>query len=324
MIMKQLLLVILIIVTGIFQSAATNDPNLKKGWEHFAKNEYRKAEIAFKKALEGSDKAEAHLAMSILGSATDNDEMATQHQFEFYKLSQKPEPYIEALWSIWQGEDVKTLLAFMNALSTSTDGTLQAKAHQMLGRYYRFTNKLPKSNEMYAKTGAVLQWQVLGEFENISESGFDKDFGALAHPEARYAFKNKWGADVYWFNIKGAGYSNWIDFETYFVGTNSVMYAQNFCNSPREQEVQFRIGTSGSVKVWVNDKLLFQESEERDNDIDTYVFTAKLMKGYNRILIQIGSSEVDDANFLLRITNSKGVPVEGLTYSVERKHYAQN
>ena len=34
------------------------------------------------------------------------------------------------------------------------------------------------------------------------------------------------------------------------------MYAQTFVNSPIAQEVYLRAGTSGSLKVWVNDALV--------------------------------------------------------------------
>ncbi len=48
------------------------------------------------------------------------------------------------------------------------------------------------------------------------------------------------------------------------------------------------------------------------------------MRGNNRILIQTGSSEVDDQNFLLRITDDKGMPIEGLTFSTTHRRYASD
>lgn len=66
---------------------------------------------------------------------------------------------------------------------------------------------------------------------------------------------------------------------------------------------------------------MFFESEERDNNIDTYVFTVRLMKGYNRILLQVGESEIGSCNFLLRITDSKGFPITGLSFTTESQSY---
>jgi hypothetical protein len=53
---------------------------------------------------------------------------------------------------------------------------------------------------------------------------------------------------------------------------------------------QLRVGVSGSVKVWVNDQQILAEPEERNNDLDAYIQTVKLNKGYNRILVQSGES----------------------------------
>ncbi|RLD65367.1 MAG: hypothetical protein DRI84_06960 [Bacteroidetes bacterium] len=70
---------------------------------------------------------------------------------------------------------------------------------------------------------------------------------------------------------------------------------------------------SGSVKVWVNDNLNFSEEKERNNGLDSYIFTAKLKRGYNRILVQLGQSDdVDNMNFLVRITDNNG---EVLTFT---------
>ena len=66
------------------------------------------------------------------------------------------------------------------------------------------------------------------------------------------------------------------------------------------------LGVSGSVKVWINDFLVFSESEERNTDLDVYPLQVKLKNGTNRILIQIGSSEIDRSNFMLRFADLKG------------------
>jgi cytochrome c-type biogenesis protein CcmH/NrfG len=94
-------------------------------------------------------------------------------------------------------------------------------------------------------------------------------------------------------------------------------------NSPKTQELQLRVGASGSVKAWVNDKLMFEEPEERNNGHDSYVFTVKLNKGYNRILFQIGSSEIERLNFSARLTDKQGKPVEGLTFDASYHPYTK-
>lgn len=313
------LLVLMVPVFGWAQNA-----NIKKGWEQFAKNEYKLAESSFKKALTSAEKEDALIGLIFASEAQGKYDQTSQYIMEFNLVAENPEPYLEAMWQMGGNKNSDEAIEHMKKVAASSKGKVAANAYQELGRIYRYTNRFKESAEAYAQTGAVQEWQLLGEFENISESGFDKDFGAVAHPEASWNFKNHAGADVNWFTISSPGYRNWIDFTKYFVASDAVMYAQNFCKSPKDQEVQFRIGTSGSVKVWVNDQLMFSEPEERNNGLDTYIFTVKLMKGYNRFLIQIGSSEISSSNFLVRITDTDGTPVEGLTYSTRAQNYPKD
>lgn len=307
----------------IFITKAGN-PDIKKGWEYFAQNELDKAKASFENALNSPEKAEAHLAISLTEAAAGDDEVLFHHYYEFYKNATNPTPYIEALWSMHGGERTDEELEFLETVVEKENGKLKAQAYQALGSHYFSIGKTSKAIDYYKQTGAIGTWSLVGEFENISESGFNKDYGALAHPEKDYIFKNKRGVDVKWFDLKMPRIDNWVDYEFHFYISNSIIYAQNFCNSPKDQEVQFRIGTSGSVKVWVNNKLMFSEAEERNNDLDTYIFPVELKRGNNRILIQIGSSEIDRSNFLLRITDSKGNNIDGLTYTTEVKPYPKN
>lgn len=78
------------------------------------------------------------------------------------------------------------------------------------------------------------------------------------------------------------------------------------------------------MKFWANDNLLFQEPEERNNGLDTYVFTGRLKKGYNRLLLQIGASEINSSNFLVRITDTEGENLTGLNTTKETQPYTKD
>lgn len=299
---------------------------LEKGWQHFAHNEFDEARTAFVKALDGTNVADAHLALSFLAAAQeapDNKERV-QHYLDFYKTSSNPKPYLKALWNLDYAKQTEQEVELIETLYEKETGTLKALATQALGNHNFYSAEFRNASAYYEEVGAIPNWSILGEFENISESGFDKDFGALTHPEQNHTFINKLGVAVQWFDIKAPRFDNWVDLEYFFPAQDAIIYAQNFCYSPKEQEVQFRIGVSGSVKTWLNDQLLFSEAQERNNDIDAYIFTAKLEKGYNRILIQIGESEAGYCNFLLRITDDQGQNIEDLSFTTARKPYNSN
>ncbi len=297
---------------------------LEKGWEYFTQNKGEKARESFEKALSGPNALNAHLALNIWADEYGNSKDRFQHLKAIYDLAENPDPYLIALWTLRNSKFENEELKFLEQIVEERKGMAKAYALMALAKHHRTINKFKESKKHFNKIGSITTWSVLGEFENISGSGFNKDFGALSHPEKDHLFTNKYGKKVKWFDIKGPSTTYWINMELFFFANNSVVYAQNFCNSPKEQEVQFRIGVSGSVKVWLNDHLLFSEEHERNNDLDSYLFTAKLMKGYNRILIQLGESEAGNCNFLLRITDDEGENIPELEFTTTPQPYPKN
>src|SRR5690606_17241703 len=128
----------------------------------------------------------------------------------------------------------------------------------------------------FNKIGAIENWSVVGEFENISASGFDKNYAALKQPGTDAVFSNRYGAQVKWFSPAVARKDKWFDLTYYFNPFDAVVFSQTFINSPVEQEIQLRAGVSGSIKVWLNDQNVIAVPEERNNDLDSYITTAKL------------------------------------------------
>lgn len=131
----------------------------------------------------------------------------------------------------------------------------------------------------------IRKWQILGNFENISKSGFHKDYEALTHPEKDYVFKNKYGGFDKMTTIDQTDINGWLNFNHHYFVSNSLFYAQTFYQATNDQEVQLRIGVTGAIKVWINDQLVLQEPEERDTKVDHFVIQTNMNKGNNRILI---------------------------------------
>ena len=322
---RSTLLIFTTLFLALFSTLQAPAQNLQKAWEYLLQNKDKEARTAFENALSGPHALEARLGLNLLAAEFGTLKERSMHLQKIYELADDPIPYLLALQKSFRGGRFsKEEVAFFEQIAETQKGHAKAMALQILGGHYRDMGKHEISQKYYDQIGSITKWSVLGEFENISASGFDKDFGALAHPEKDHPFVNKRGVQVKWFDIKDATPSRWIDMEYYFYASNSIIYAQNFCRSPKEQEVQFRIGVSGSVKVWLNDQLLFEEEHERNNDLDSYIFTAKLMSGYNRILIQLGESEAGNCNFLLRITDDEGENIPNLSFTTRVSEYPKD
>ncbi|AMM50206.1 hypothetical protein TH61_02115 [Rufibacter sp. DG15C] len=324
------LLLLLVYLLPAFPALASTAPSpLEEAWTKFHENKRAEARELFKKAsLESSYNAEAHLGLSMLAALDRPSTEAFAEFQQFFQASNNPYPYVYALWStpsLMEGSGKKTAaqVAFLKKLTTDplADGTLKAMAYSSLGNHYENSNQIATANQMYALIGALDKWQVVGEFENMSGSGFSKEFGPLGHPQANASFVNKHGAPISWFALPGTRNNKWIDFTYHFYSDDAILFAQTFVNSPKEQQAQLRLGVSGSIKAWVNDRLVYADDIERNNDLDTYLTPVTLKQGHNRILVQIGESYAERSNFMARLTDDKGQPLPGLTATATAQAY---
>lgn len=113
---------------------------------------------------------------------------------------------------------------------------------------------------------------------------------------------------------------------------NKYVYAHTYVYSEREQEVQFRFGSSGEHRLYVNDLAVTGPSKPSEVQKDMVSKDIQLKEGWNKILLQIRHTYTDDKNangvpiakdndvyylgFYGRITDQDGNEPEGLTYSV--------
>lgn len=293
--------------------------DVQKGWEKFFKNQYKEAGKEFKSV--GSSDPEAYLGLAFINWQEYKYEDAFENIVSYYEEAQAPLPYLYSLWltpCIMENYDKKSddQVDFIEDLleDQGLDAAFKAMSYFILGNHYHEVGDFKDAREYYNQINAIEPWQITGRFENISRSGYNKNYDPVTHPKSDAVFINKNGAPVKWFEIPEFPLETWIYMNYYDYINNAIYFLQTFVNSPKTQELQLRVGVSGSVKAWVNDKLMFEEPEERNNGHDSYVFTVKLNKGYNRILFQIGASEIDRLNISARLTDKQGKSVEGLTF----------
>lgn len=282
-----------------------------KGWELFNENKLDDAREAFSDAAQTPKlAANANLSLAIVNSVDKKAEICYKAFSSFLNLEKDINPYLYNFWYsdlfIDKQKLSKDQLKFVTELlnTNKLNFTNTAYAYQTLARHYTAIHNFKKADEYSAKIGNILNWQMVGNFENISGSGFDKNYDPITHPENDFEFENRNGATVKWFDALRYKPANWMDFGNHNATSNSINFAQTFINSNSSQEVILYIGVTGSVKFWVNDVLVYSEVEERDLGFDSYAIKVKLNKGYNRLLIQIGESvDVDDSQFFVRFSD---------------------
>ncbi len=229
----------------------------------------------------------------------------------FYGQVSNPYPYIYALWFNdailgqygkkhyeHQSRTLNKILGDPNA-----HGTLSAAAHYQKGMHYLFSSNFDSAYLEFKKVGNLRNWQYVGPFENISQSGFYKNFGPLDHPDGKTTFTSSSNAKVKWFAPAQEIIDAWNPVTFQFNKRTAVVYAQTFVNSPKDQEIFCNAGAGGALKVWINDALVLSEYTERVTEMDAYTAKCKLQKGVNRILVQLSYTNLNYASFSIRLTD---------------------
>lgn len=316
-------------LTVIITSAFANKSDYEKAWDAFLKNDRAEARKLFNSALEDNLKSgDALLSLTLMDWLDGKYEQGFDHFSQYYFNNSSPYAAFYAVSSLpiireSRGYTSSKKVEFFEKMLADPDlnGTLRAMVNEALGSYYRAVHNDKKAADYFKKMGTINKWQVLGTFDNTSGSGFVKDWGAVAKAKKTDVFQNKVKANVSWYTPAANRANNWFAFDNYFTFDNAVMYAQSFVTSPVDQDVYMRVGTSGSLKVWINDVLEAVVLEERNCDLDIYGYKVHLQKGVNRVLVQIGQSEIYSANFMLRFTDENANPIAGLTETSEYTDY---
>jgi len=294
------------------------------------KDNKRTEAIADFKELQKSatDKAEASLALVVAELGDGHQKKAFADFQVFFQSHPNPYPYIYALYNSGMfasgnnanGEVENFFTKLLD--DPKANATIRACATDALGNLAIRAGDFAAARKIYQGLHDLKNWSTLGVFENVSGSGFQKDFGALAHPEPDHDFTSKSGAVVRWFDIKDARTDRWVDMTYHHNITDALIYSQTFVQSDEDKDVLLMVGVSGSLKVWLNDYLVGEENEERNTDEDVYNYRVRLHKGENRLLIQTGSSEISRNNFLVRMAGIDGNLLTNLTSSAHGQSYS--
>ena len=285
-----------------------------KAWEALHENNRKQALEYLEKAM--NDPAlvvDAYLTYIYLKTFEGNDQSVKDFDEKILNKVKDPNPYLFALWfneaalggygkktEKRQLELIKEILA-----DNRFNGSLRSAAHYFNGLSLLDSKEFEKAKKEWGQMGSVTQWQLVGPFENLSRSGFDKSYGPLEHPEKDAAFKSLTNALVKWFSPPHTNNDGWFFIQPHLPNRTAVTYAQSFIDIPADMDVLINAGVNGSIKVWVNDALVISEERERVTELDCYKSACHLKKGYNRVLVQVGYTNNSIPNFIIRLTDNK-------------------
>lgn len=331
--MKSFLLFIAVLIAAVSHAStaqtSASSSLTEKAWAAFLENRQEEALQAFQAAAEQNPgDIRAQLGLLYYNNLHDNYAAGWKAFANILRIEKNYYPYAYAEWvqpmnfsSANNTDEVYEMLFRRTFNDPSAPSILRAMATERIGSRLALQGDIGKAKEFFARTNSIRQWNLIGPFENMSASGYDKEYGPEKEYNPTAVYEGVSGVPASWFPIRAERYDGWIDFTLYFYYGYSVYYANTFVYSPEKQTVHLRIGTSGFFKTFLNDDLILSTDEEFNNDIDTYIARTTLQKGWNRLLVKCGNSEIDRCNFLVRFTDEQGTPLQNLNYSTEKQSY---
>lgn len=158
----------------------------------------------------------------------------------------------------------------------------------------------------------LTDWKIVGPFDNRGMVGFDIAYPPESNSELDKRYPGQLG-EVAWQPLTTEDDYGVVDIaqslENY---KGSVMYLRTQITSPREQDVEIRLGTANAWKLWLNGEYLFgREEYHRGMSLDQYRIPARLQDGENVLLLKLLQNEqsqdwAQSYKFQLRLTDESG------------------
>lgn len=176
--------------------------------------------------------------------------------------------------------------------------------------------KLGKNVDLPRHYGFLMEWKLIGPFDNRGGKGF-----AAVYPPETEPFDPKKTYDgrdgkVEWKDHSSTDAKGVVDLNRAIAKmSGATAYAHADFHSDRDQSVDVRLGCINACKVWVNGRLVFQREEYHAGMyVDQYRASVPIVQGRNQILVKICQNEQKESwaqawRFQLRICDPTGTAI---------------
>ncbi|MCB1229380.1 MAG: hypothetical protein KDN19_03900 [Verrucomicrobiae bacterium] len=202
------------------------------------------------------------------------------------------------------------VLVYRQALNSARDvDQIQEIAKQLTG-------KLEQEIDLPRHFGFLMNWQVIGPFDNTKREGFDTVFPPEEEIKLDGNYPGKDGKEIGWQPLVSTDEYGKIDLNQPFGPLKEVTgYAFTEFNSAQAQPAELRLSCKNAWKIWLNGELLSGRDEyHRGQRIDQYQLPVQLKAGKNTILVKLCQNEQTqdwtvEWEFKLRVCDATGTAI---------------
>jgi hypothetical protein len=178
-------------------------------------------------------------------------------------------------------------------------------------------------NKFISELNGISEWQFCGVFENVNESGLDIEYEPEYTAFSEKPFNANSNGQINWYNpeIKqNGGYHFYVNEKEYGSG---IIYAQTFIENDTEKEVILNLGTSGPIKIFLNDIEIYSDYKVKNSDLNDKRIKFNLKKGISRLLLKSSTSGENDY-FFASITDEYKKPLALKYYDTYKPYNVSN
>ncbi|MBN1980393.1 MAG: hypothetical protein JW795_02595 [Chitinivibrionales bacterium] len=293
----------------------------KKAWHYFMNNKVLEAQSMFKSAKTSPQKriaAAGCRGLSYTQQFLGQPDSAASLLFQSFLLDADTVLFDASVIGVlcfsrdWVGSTMKEGYQTLDLL-TKNPTFYNGCYKSMLADRFINDGKLDKAKKIIAGMGIVRQFMMIGPFENISGSGYQKKYPPESDLHFSQTYRGKDGSTIGWHLFENNNPSGWVFTEYSFSTNDAILYYYATVHSPKTQDVYLGFGASGSFKIFLNNNCICADSLFRNTGTDMFMQKVTLYQGDNTLLIKIGN-ESRSSNFLVRFVDERGM-MANVSYS---------
>jgi tetratricopeptide (TPR) repeat protein len=192
---------------------------------------------------------------------------------------------------------------------------LRTSARRVLADAADRAGKQAEAEKRWAEIGYLRKWRVIGPFDNISRSGFEKAYPPERELDLAKSYPGRDNQALHWERLLLVSRNGYCAVSAALGDhTAGAYYAATAVLAAQDQSAFLRFDPEGASKVFVNGRLVFQDDILRQRQsflADPFTAPTTLRKGWNTILIKLAADDGVEAGFTLRITDAAGAALPG-------------
>ncbi len=216
--------------------------------------------------------------------------------------------------------DEATRIARIAAKELETPRPARGPLVDLLARTRLLSGDLDGARKAWATLGRVVDWQIVGPFENDQNSGFDVAYGPEHDLDREIDLARRFPGkqeDVGWRKVPPVQRGDRVCIGCLlFPSTWGVAYLATWIHADRAGDAVLRADADDHLKVWLNGRLAVSDDSARAFASEQELAGVRLHAGWNQLLVKVAQRTLD-WTVGLRLTDQAGAPLPGLVTSAE-------